>query len=74
MVCMNAALLHNKASGVVRRTLGVGPSKQLPCPLEGQQHSAQSSAALSSDASKKSRVHLNKVKSELDLALHPVAL
>lgn len=48
MVCMNASLLHNKASGGVRQTLGVDPSKQLPGPWEGQQHSAQSSAALSS--------------------------
>lgn len=31
-VCMNAALLHNKASGGVRQTPGAGPSKQLPCP------------------------------------------
>lgn len=31
--------------------LGAGPSKQLPCPWEGQQHSAQSSAALSSYSS-----------------------
>lgn len=31
--------------------LGAGPSKQLPCPREGQQHSAQSSAALSSYSS-----------------------
>lgn len=30
MVRMSAALLHNEASGVARRPLGAGPSKQLP--------------------------------------------
>lgn len=74
MVCMNAVLLHKQASEGVRQTIGADPCKQLPCPCEDQQRSAQSSTALSSYSYEMSRVHLNKVKSELDLAPLPTAL
>jgi len=72
MVCMHAGLLQNKASGVVKQTLGAGSFKQLQCPREDSRLKEFSNPLLL--LLQLLRVHLNKVKSELDLAHLPTAL